>query len=540
MKRITKIALLAVLILLVLYPSARTFLISFQADQGFSFENYDYIFTTQGSLDAITNTLILGLLTVLICGFIGTFLAFFVHYFEFPMNKMLDKILLLPLVVPGLIIVFAFVQLYGESGMVTKTIQMALGLEELPYQFMGLPGILMVHAYTQYIYFYMNVSVAIKELDHSVIQAAFNLGATPLRVFRTIILPYIKPALISSGILTFMTGIGSFSAPNIIGGGFKVMTTQILLAKANLYMDLAAAQVVILSLFAMSYMGLARYYEKKVTFQTEIKEQTLQPITIKNKFLKALMYLIGVVIIIMIFLPIISIIILSFVKPGTWMIDIFPSEFSIDNYIRIFTQSRSLAPFLNSVKMALLAAVLAVLIAVPAAYIVTKTETKLKPLYEFLLMLPFALPASAIAINMINGFSTILLGRWLMLPIAYFVSMFPIAVRSVTISYQRLKDQYQEASINLGAGQLRTFWKITLPLISPGLWSGFLLVFIRSLGEYTTSAFLYTAANRPISIAMVNSMFEFKIGLAMAYGSLVLVMTAVGAYVLKKFQVYIN
>jgi iron(III) transport system permease protein len=540
MKKIVKIALLAVLILFVLYPSVRTFLISFQADQGFSLENYHYIFTTQGSLDAITNTLILGILTVIICGFIGTFLAFFVHFFKFPMNKFLDKILLLPLVVPGLIIVFAFVQLYGESGMVTKIIQMIFGLDNSPYQFMGLPGILMVHAYTQYIYFYMNVSVAIKELDQSVIQAAFNLGAHPFRVFRTIILPYIKPALISSGILTFMTGIGSFSAPNIIGGGFKVMTTQILLAKANLYMDLAAAQVVILSLFAMSYMGLARYYEKRTTFQTEIKEQTLQPITLKNKLMKGLMYFIGGVIILMIFLPILTIIILSFVKPGTWMIDIFPSEFSFDNYIRIFTQSRSFAPFFNSLKMALLAAILAVFIAVPAAYVVTKTETKLKPLYEFLLMLPFALPASAIAINMINGFSQVLLGRWLMLPIAYFVSMFPIAVRSVTISYQRLKDQYQEASVNLGASKIKTFWNITLPLISPGIWSGFLLVFIRSLGEYTTSAFLYTAANRPISIAMVNSMFEFKIGLAMAYGALVLLMTAAGAYILKQFQVYIN
>jgi iron(III) transport system permease protein len=66
------------------------------------------------------------------------------------------------------------------------------------------------------------------------------------------------------------------------------------------------------------------------------------------------------------------------------------------------------------------------------------------------------------------------------------------------------------------------------------------LVFIRSLGEYTISAFLYTAANRPISIAMVNSMFEFEIGLAMAYGSLVLIMTVVGSTVLKKLQVYME
>lgn len=68
-----------------------------------------------------------------------------------------------------------------------------------------------------------------------------------------------------------------------------------------------------------------------------------------------------------------------------------------------------------------------------------------------------------------------------------------------------------------------------LPLIAPGIWAGLLLVFIRSLGEYTISAFLYTASNRPISIAMVNSIFEFDIGLAMAYGALVLAITFIGA-----------
>lgn len=540
MKKLIKLSLLAVLITLVLYPTFRTFLISFYVNQEFSFFNYKYIFSTSGSIDAIKNTLLLGILTVIICGFIGTFLAFFVHLFKFSLNKYLDKILLLPLVVPGLIIVFSFVQLYGESGMVTKTIQNIFGLENSPYNFIGLPGILMVHAYTQYIYFYMNVSVAIKELDKSVIQAAINLGASPIRVFRTIIIPYIFPALISSGILTFMTGIGSFSAPNIIGRGYKVLTTQILLAKANLYMDLAAAQVVVLSIFAMSYMGISRYYEKKITFHVDSKENFIEPIEIKNKLVKGLMYILAFFIVIMIFLPIVTIIILSFVKPGTWMIEIFPSEFNFDNYIKIFTESRSFAPFINSIKMALIAAFLSILIATPAAYVVTKTKTKLKPIFEFLLMLPFALPASAIAINMINGFNKILLGKWMMLPIAYFVGMFPIAVRSLTISYQKLKSQYKEASLNLGAGNLTTFFKITLPLISPGVWAGFLLVFIRSLGEYTTSVFLYNASNRPISIAMVNSMFEFKIGLAMAYGSLVLLMTVAGSYILKKIQVYVD
>ncbi|MDK9710129.1 ABC transporter permease [Acidaminobacter sp.] len=536
MKHGLKISLILILGVFILFPAVRTLMVSFQTDHGVSFANYEYILKTPGSLVAIKNTLVLGMLTVLICGAIGTFLAFFVHFFDVPFNRMLDKVLMLPLVVPGLIIVFSFVQLYGESGLVTKTLESLFGLDSPPYSFGGLSGILLVHAYTQYIYFYMNVTVAIKQLDRSVIEASMNLGASPWKVFTTIVFPFIKPALISSSILTFMTGIGSFSAPNIIGGGYKVLTTQILLAKANMYLELAASQVVVLSLFALSYLGIARLYERKASFVSNVRESILQPVKIKNKALRALTIVIASGFAVMIFLPILTIIVLSFVKPGTWMIEIYPREFSFDNYINIFTKPRSLAPFANSVKMALFASLAAVMVSIPASYILTKTTSKTRPLIEFMVMLPFAMPASAIAINMINGFSQTLLGTWILLPIAYFVSLLPMAARSVSLSYQRLKSEYAEASKTLGASNPATFLRITLPLIAPGIWAGLLLVFIRSLGEYTISAFLYTASNRPISIAMVNSIFEFNIGLAMAYGALVLALTFIGAALIRKLQ----
>ena len=113
----------------------------------------------------------------------------------------------------------------------TKTLEHIFQLKKPLYDFGGLKGIILVHAYTQYVYFYMNVSVAIKQMDRSVIEASKNLGASNWQIFYTAILPFIKPALISSSILTFMTGISSFSAPSIIGGSFKVLTTQILLSK---------------------------------------------------------------------------------------------------------------------------------------------------------------------------------------------------------------------------------------------------------------------------------------------------------------------
>ncbi|MCM1988740.1 ABC transporter permease [Oceanirhabdus seepicola] len=540
MKKIIKGSVLSILVLFILYPALKTLMVSVQTDLGVSFANYKYLFVTEGYLTAMKNTLLLGFLTVIVCGGVGTFLAFFVHYFDAPYKRVLDKILLLPLVMPGLIIVFAFVQLYGESGLVTKTLEMTFKLKEPLYHFSGLKGILLVHAYTQYVYFYMNVSVAIKQLDRSVIEASKNLGASSWKMFYTIIIPFITPALIGSSILTFMTGVGSFSAPSIIGGGFKVMTTQILLAKANRYLGLAAAQVVVLSIFAMTYLGIARYYERKTSLVTSSRGTNIEPVKFKNGIFRGIMFIVAILLVLMIILPVLTIVLLSFVKPGTWMIEIYPKEFGIDNYLKIFSKTRSFAPFGNSLKMALLVCIATVSVAIPAAYITTKTKSITKPIIGFLVMLPFAMPSSAIAINMINGFSKSLVGEWILLPLAYFVSLLPLMVRSTTLSYERLNDEYSDASKNLGATGTHTFFRVVLPLIAPGIWAGLLLVFIRSLGEYTISAFLYTVSNKPLSIAMVNGIFEYEIGLAMAYGSLVLLLTFAGASLIRKLQTFME
>jgi iron(III) transport system permease protein len=531
-----------VLVGFILFPALKTLQISLMEDGLFTFINYINFFKTSAYSLALINSIILGLLTVLVCGIIGTFLAFVVHFFEHSYSKILDKLLLLPVVLPGLIIVFAFVQLYGESGLVTSTLQNLLGLENINFRLTGLSGILFVHAYTQYVYFYINVSIAIKHIDRSAIEAGRNLGASKLRIFNSIIIPFIKPALIASGIVTFMTGVGSFSAPSIIGGSYKVMTTQILLSKANNFMEIAATQVILLMAVSLIYLYLFRFYEDKNTFNSSVKGVALKPIKIKDKTAKGLIIIFSVILALLILLPIITVIVLSFVKPGTWMIDIYPREFSLDNYIRIFTKSRSLAPFVNSGFMALITAGLCIIIAVPASYIVVKTDSKLKIFIEALVMLPWAIPASAIGINMINAFNQptiftinhILVGEYMLLPIAYSVCLLPLMFRTTSISFQNLNDSYIEASKSLRAKSFQTFRKIVVPMIRPGIVGGTMLIIIRSLGEYTVSVFIYTTKNKPISIAMVNGIFEYEIGLAMAYGALVVILAlVVGLFVNK-------
>lgn len=538
------VCLLWFLVGYILFPALKTLEVSLVDEGVVSLAHYCSFFSSQANWVSLTNSIALGLLTVIVCGVIGTSLAFFIYYFDFPGKGIVDKLLLMPLILPGIVIVFAFVQLYGESGLVTQAIKEVFSLDNLPYRFAGLPGILFVHAYTQYVYFYISVSVAIRHIDYSVIESARNLGAGKTKIFISVILPFITPALISSAIITFISGIGSFTAPSVIGGGYRVLTTQILLSKANNFMELAATQVVILTCISMFLFGIFKRYENKALFTSSVKGVAIQAVALKDPLHRFLMLSTAGALIVTILLPVFAIFLLSFVKSETLMMNIYPQEFTWENYREIFAGSRKFAPFLNSIVMALLASLMGLAIAIPSSYLIVKTTNKLRWLVELLVMLPWAMPASAIAINIINAYNTpnifsfnsVLVGTFILLPLGYFVRSIPLMVQTTSISFQNLNETYIEASKSLGASGVQTFTKIILPMISPGLIAGFLLVFVRSIGEYTISAFLFTPSNKPVSIAVVNGIFEYNIGLAMAYGSLLILLTSVLSFAISRLS----
>ena len=545
LNRLTFVFLLILLFGYILFPIIQTVAVSLTGTGSVSFVNYIQLVSVDQLRTPLTNSMILGGLTVLVCGTVGTFLAFFIHFFQFPGKQVMDKLLLLPMMLPGIIIVFSFVQLYGESGLVTKTLQILFGLENAPFDFSGLSGILFVHAYTQYIYFYISVSIAIRHIDVSVIESAQNLGASKFVIFKTILLPFILPALVASALITFMSGIGSFTAPSIIGQGFKVLTTQILLSKANNYMDVAATQVTALTITCLFAFALFRWYEKKVRFESSVKGVPFQPVRIQNRLVRFVLVGCAYGVILMVLLPVVAIMFLSFVPSETWMVNIYPDQFSWQNFIDIFTRSRKFSPFFNSIFMALIAAFAGMIIALPASYFIVKTRLRFKWLLEMMCMLPWAMPASAIAINLINGFNHktifslnhILVGTSILLPVGYLVRSLPIMVKTFNLSLGSLNDTYIEASQSLGARPLQTLKSVVFPLLSPGLLAGFLLVFIRSIGEYTVTVFLYTVSNKPVSIAMVNAIFEYNIGLAMAYGTLLIIISVVSSFTITKLTV---
>ena len=499
-------------------------------DDAFTLSVFQDFFTNSNHIQVALNTIALGVGTVLVCGTIGIVLAVYMTFFARRFKKLLHILLLSPMMIPGVITVIAFIQLYGESGLVTKALQMALNLSEIPYQFKGFAAILFVIAYTQYVYFYLNVYVALKYLDYSQIEAARSLGASWPRIFKDIILPVIKPAILTSTILTFASGVSSFSGPNLIGG-YKVLSTQIVLSKVNNHLEMASVQAIVMFAISITVMLLVRWYGKHTSgIQADRAATPIVPLKRRSAF-TIIARIVVIVQIVLILLPIAAIVYLSFMTTGSIMQEIFPHDFTLDNYATIFSKPRVLKPILNSLTMSFMAVGIGLLITVPCAYIIMRHRSKLSGAMRFLLMLPAAMPASLIAVNLINAFAQEnifafnipLIGGFIILPIAYTIAALPMLLSSNEVAIGSLHSNLEEASRSLGAGPLRTFLNVIVPNTVPGILAGGALMFIRMVGEYTMSALLYGVHNRPISISIVTNMQEYETGISLAYGVLVIV-----------------
>jgi iron(III) transport system permease protein len=191
-------------------------------------------------------------------------------------------------------------------------------------------------------------------------------------------------------------------------------------------------------------------------------------------------------------------------------------------------------PLLNSLWLATVATVAAVAIALAGALVTARRSTAVRRAIEGLLALPWAVPGTVFAIALATAFSVhkpitgrfILVGTLWILPLAYLVRNLPITSRAIGAGVRALDPSLDEAAASLGAGRSRTLRRVTLPLLRPALLAGASLAFVTAFGDFVTSIMLYTYDTRPISLEILSSLRQADVGVAAAYGVVLMLVSA--------------
>jgi iron(III) transport system permease protein len=532
--RILALALLAVLAWLIVYPIALVLLEGLRDPAGWTLRYVRLFLDRPTEWRALWGSLWISVVSVLLAALIGVPLAFLFARYEVPGGRVLGGLVALPAVLPPLVGVVAFLFLYGESGFVSLLVQRLLGLTEPPWRLQGAGAILLVHAYSMYVYFYLFVRAALLSLDASLYEAAASLGAGRWRTLYRVVLPQLYPALGGAALLTFMTALASFSAPYIFGGGFRVMPTQIVSTRLNGDDRLAMVETISLALLALLALWLFRGVGRGESAAGGRKGAGPARIPVRSRPLRLAVGALGWGLAGVLLLPHITLLLVSFVPLGTWTTEPLPPAYTLQNYVTLVQDPVRARPLLNSLWLAPAATVAAVGLALGGAILSVRRRVAGGRLIEALLALPWAVPGTVFAIALATAFSVrqpwalrfILVGTLWILPLAYLVRNLPITSRAILSGLRGLDPSLDEAAATLGAGRGRTLRRITLPLLRPALLAGASLAFVTALGDFVTSIMLYTYDTRPISLEILSSLRQSDVGVAAAYGVVLMLVSA--------------
>ena len=538
----------------VVYPNFTVLITSFQQNGQWTLANYREVLSQQIVLQAILNSIGLSIGTVLLCAVVGVPLAFLFERFTFPGRRLFAALAALPLVLPPLVGTVAFIFLCGESGILARSIQHLTGLQRSPWTLRGWPALLLFHTYTMYPFFYVLSGAGLRRIDASLAEAARSLGASRFNVLSRVLLPQLTPSLIAAALLTFMTSMASFSAPLLFGGDVRVLTLEIFTAGQRGDVAMAVTETVILAVISLGALVVFQRYEGTRKFvAAALKGATRRREPIRSGGMRVLATVVAVVFSIVLVLPVLTLMLVSFAREGSWTTQTLPASYTIENYVRLFGEQQSSEVFWNSVVMSAIAALSALVWSFCVVNLVLRRGARndasllsqgWRRLLSLLVLIPWALPGTVVAVSVAEAYgkpgsllgSFVLVGTFWILPVVYFLRFMPLVVRALQASMEQLDPALEEAAGSLGARAWQRFSRVTLPLVWPGAVAGTLLAFVIALGEYVASVLVFVPINRPISIAIASELRDFDLGAAAAYGVVLIGIIAISMIVAGRLE----
>ncbi|WP_226536301.1 ABC transporter permease [Fictibacillus halophilus] len=487
-----------------------------------SFDNYEKIFTNKTYFSAVTNSLELAILVSLIVIVMCIPIAYGIARTTMPFKKTIAALCTIPLIVPTFISAYAIIIMFGRAGWVTY-IYNSLGGEGMLLNPYSMTGIVLVQVFFFFPYALWPMVAAFKVSDISLEEASLNLGAKNWFTFIFVTFPLAIPGVISSALLIFTVSFSDFGTPIILAPkDLNLLVVEAYREIAGFFnWGGAAILTVIMVLVAAFFFWLQHLFTKGKNYGSVSGKPKQQKLNDSKGLTRTLSFY-SLVLVIVPVLAMLSIVLQSLAT--TWGKNPLPNGYTLAHYQTIFTSS--MGNIQNSIVLALGALILSVIIATFVSYfVVRQNSSKL----DFMTSIPLVVPGIAFGIALIQTFNTAplhLTGTALLLIVAYTIRRLPYMVRSTMGTMRAIKQDIEEAAVNLGATPLTAAITIIGPLMLPGIAAGSILVFITVIKETSISILLAPADWAPMSLAIFQNILrgEYYTAAAMSVVLVVIVL----------------
>jgi ABC-type spermidine/putrescine transport system permease subunit I len=513
------------LLILMVYPVGQILGVSlFDAEGSLSVEQYVRLFSTPVYLRILATTFEVSAWTTLICIILGYPVAYILANSGSRRRGLVALFVLLPFWTSFLVRTFAWIIMLGRNGLLSGILS-AMGIDKPPQLIYNYTGVMIGMSHALLPIAILTMSSVMEGIPKDLTRAAGTLGGRPGQAFLRIYLPLSMPGVAAAGLTVFISALGFFITPALLGGVRETMITQVIIDNVQTLLNWGFASAVAALLLSATFV-IFIIYDRLVglsTLSTEgsVSAQSrastpvgralstasnigLATIGVASDCLSrlrdrlfglrrkrssfVLAVIAGLVLGFMV-LPSLVVIPVSFTQSA--FLEWPPQGFTLKWYEMFFQSPLWLSAATRSLIVGILSAALAVLIGTPAAFVLAKQTFRLRGTLLAFLLTPMILPRMIIALALFYFYARIgLVGTSLGLILSHVLLSVPYVVITMMAVLKSHDGRLEQAAGILGARPWQATWRVTIPLIRPGLISSFLFAFVISFDELTVALFV--------------------------------------------------
>jgi len=479
----------------------------------FTLDKYTQAYTDPEFAGIIINTIIFTIGSAFVATSLALFLAYLNTRSNIPFKFLFSIISIIPMMIPHILFSVSWVLLLNPSnGMINLFLQEIFSLEGSPFNIYTLQGMILVEGLLDLPIAYLILAPAMASFDVSFEESSKVCGASNLRTLIRVTLPVLRPAILASFILVIVRSLASFAVPSVIGmpGRIYVLATHIYRIIATGFAadyGMAAAVGMSALVASITLIYLYRYLTSESEKYVTISSRGYKPSVVDLKSAKYPLFgIVGILSFVLIVLPVLVLFYISLV-PYTMVPSMKAfSMMSWKHWIEVLSDPISLLSLKNSVFLGIVGASLGVTLSVFVAYVIVKIRTRASGLLESLSFLSFSFPGIVVGVGFMWFFvKTPLYATIWALLIGYIATYLPYGVRPLTSAFVQIHSHLEESSRVCGGGTLYTLRRIIIPLLIPGVVSGWILMATMFVRELTLSVVL----SRPGTEVLAVQIFRF-------------------------------
>lgn len=475
--------------------------------------------TYDRTIKMFSNTFVLVTGGTAISILLGISLAVLFTFFRLPYRRLLMGLILLPLILPTYIIALAWISLFESNGLMMSVLR-SLGIETLPFSLYSLGGMTILMGITHYPLVFFTVLGTAERLPRTLWDAARLSGATPYHTLIRIVLPLLRPAVLSGAALAFLASLDNFGIPAFLGIPAKtpVLSTYIYEQIAGFgpgAFARAALLSVLLVLFALFGLMTFHFFSRRETSMAFFERSGDFP-RMSGPWARIVFFGMMIFYLCTSVLPLLSLALGALVR--AYGLEPLPENLSLSHVLGIFDDARVRLAAVNSAILGGSAAWIVVIIGIAFILMRRKSQHAIhdhirvkSALITFtgtIVQIPFALPGLVLSLGIILLWISPLLswtgiyGTAVLIAIAYIIRYTALGLRTAEAGFARIDSLLEDAARVSGARFWSRFRRILLPEILPDVAAGLGLVFLLAGTDLTVSVLLASARNETLGVRL--------------------------------------